>query len=299
MEKGREENCKALIYLHASVLLAGFCGVFGRLITMNEVDIVFYRILFTIAILLVFVGLPRIGWRKCFQIMGCGALLGLHWILFYGSIKMSNVSIGVVCYALIGFFTAFLEPMVFHRKIAIREILFSLLTLVGLLLIFSFDTRYRIGIAVGAVASLVASFFLVFTKKVDEGISTRAITLYEMMGGMVGVIVSAPVYLWIFPSQTGVPAVPDTQNLIYLLCLALFCTVGQYIFQHHEFHKHFWLNTLKTCNLSHPHTHIECIEESLQLSGIAVQELCHDGQNRQQAFNFAKVQLLVVLTNAS
>ena len=231
MEINGEENRKALIYLHTSVLLAGFCGVFGRLITMNEVDIVFYRILFTIAILLVFVGLPRIGWKKFFQIIGCGALLGLHWILFYGSIKMSNVSIGVVCYALIGFFTAFIEPVVFHRKIAIREILFSLLTLVGLLLIFSFDTRYRVGIAVGAVASLVASLFLVFTKKVDEGISTRTITLYEMMGGMVGVILSAPLYLWIFPPETGVLAVPDNQNLIYLLCLALFCTVGQYMFQ--------------------------------------------------------------------
>ena len=80
------ETKKGFIQLHLSVLLAGFTGLFGRLITLNEVDIVWYRMLFTSCILLVFTGLPRVGWRKFLQLCGCGALLGLHWILFYGSI---------------------------------------------------------------------------------------------------------------------------------------------------------------------------------------------------------------------
>ena len=94
------ETRKGFIQLHLSVLLAGFTGLFGRLITLNEVDIVWYRMLFTTCILLVFTGLPRIGWRKFLQLCGCGALLGFHWILFYGSIKASNVSIGVICFSL-------------------------------------------------------------------------------------------------------------------------------------------------------------------------------------------------------
>ena len=100
------ETQKGFVQLHLSVLLAGFTGLFGRLITLNEVDIVWYRMLFTSLILLVFTGLPRVGWRKFLQLCGCGALLGFHWILFYGSIKASNVSIGVICFSLIGFFTA-------------------------------------------------------------------------------------------------------------------------------------------------------------------------------------------------
>ena len=108
---------KAFLQLHASILLAGFTGVLGRLISMNEVDIVFYRILVALLILVVFTGLPKVGWRKFFQIAGCGALLAIHWILFYSSIKMSNVSIGVVCYAMVGFFTALLEPWIYHRKV--------------------------------------------------------------------------------------------------------------------------------------------------------------------------------------
>jgi len=222
---------KALLQLHGSVLLAGFSGVFGRLITMNEVDIVFYRIVLTIAILLVLVGLPRIGWKRFLQIAGCGALLGIHWILFYGSIKMSNVSIGVVCYALVGFYTAFLEPWIFHRKIAVQEVIFSLLTIAGLLLIFSFDSRYRMGIAVGAISSLIAALFSVLTKKASQGVDTRAVTLYEMVGGMVGVVATAPIYLMIFPPDSPVMVWPSGSNLAWLLCLALFCTVIQYMLQ--------------------------------------------------------------------
>ena len=106
------ETEKGFVQLHTSVLLAGFTGLFGRLITLNEVDIVWYRMLFTTSILLVFTGLPKVGRRKFLQLCGCGALLGIHWILFYGSIKASNVSIGVICFSLIGFFTAIFEPLI-------------------------------------------------------------------------------------------------------------------------------------------------------------------------------------------
>ena len=87
----------AFIQLHLSVMLAGFTGLFGKLITLNEVDIVWYRMFFTSLILLVFTGLPRISLKKLAQLAMCGALLGLHWMMFYGSIKASNVSIGVIC----------------------------------------------------------------------------------------------------------------------------------------------------------------------------------------------------------
>lgn len=131
-----DETRKGFIQLHLSVLLAGFTGLFGRLITLNEVDIVWYRMLFTSCILLVFTGLPRVGWHKFLQLCGCGALLGLHWILFYGSIKASNVSIGVICFSLIGFFTAIFEPILDRKRLSWVELLFSLITVAGVLCIF-------------------------------------------------------------------------------------------------------------------------------------------------------------------
>jgi len=225
------ETRKGFIQLHLSVMLAGFTGLFGRLITLNEVDIVWYRMLFTSLILLVFTGLPRIGWRKFFQLCGCGALLGFHWILFYGSIKVSNVSIGVICFSLIGFFTALFEPLIYKRRISWAEILFSLITVMGVLCIFSLDARYRHGIAIGVVSSAVCALYAICNKKASVGVRSRTVLMYQMSGGLVMVSAIIPVYLMFFPSQQPVVVVPDGTNLWFMLCHALFCTVGMYILQ--------------------------------------------------------------------
>ena len=212
-------------------MLAGFTGLFGKLITLNEVDIVWYRMLFTSLILVVFTGLPRVGWKKFLQISGCGALLGLHWMLFYSSIKASNVSIGVVCFALVGFFTAIFEPIVFRRKVSWAELLLSLITVAGLLCIFSFDARYRYGIAIGVVSSAVCALYAIFNKKVSVGVRSRTMLMYQMSGGIVGVSLIIPLYLMVFPSQQPVVVIPEGSNLWWMLCHALFCTIGMYLLQ--------------------------------------------------------------------
>ena len=225
------ETEKGFVQLHASVLLAGFTGLFGRLITLNEVDIVWYRMLFTSCVLIVFTGLPRVGWRKFLQLSGCGALLGFHWILFYGSIKASNVSIGVICFSLIGFFTAIFEPMVFKKRFSWVELLFSLITVAGVLCIFSLDARYRYGISIGIASSAVCALYAICNKKVSTGVRSRTVLMYQMAGGLVAVTAIAPLYLLVFPSGQPVMVVPDGSNLWWMLCHALLCTVAMYILQ--------------------------------------------------------------------
>jgi len=219
----------AFLQLHGAVLLAGFTGLFGKLISLNEVDIVWYRLLFTSVILFVFTGLPKIGRRKFFEIAGCGSLLALHWMLFYGSIKASNVSIGVVCFALVGFFTAIFEPLINKKKISRREILFSLITVAGIALIFSFDSRYRYGIMIGVLSSMVDALYLVLNKRVSVGVRSRTSLFYQMSGGLVGATIIIPVYLLVFPSSQPVLVIPEGQNLWWMLCHSLFCTVGMYM----------------------------------------------------------------------
>ena len=225
------ETRRGFVQLHLSVLLAGFTGLFGRLITLNEVDIVWYRMLFTSLILLVFTGLPRIGWRKFLQLCGCGALLGVHWMLFYGSIKASNVSIGVICFSLIGFFTALFEPLIYKRRISGVELLFSLITVAGVLCIFSLDARYRYGITIGIASSAVCALYAICNKKASVGVRSRTVLMYQMSGGLIAVSVIIPFYLLVFPSQQPVVVVPEDTNLWLMLCHALFCTVGMYLLQ--------------------------------------------------------------------
>ena len=112
--------------------------------------------------------LNRISFGDALRIGGVGLLLGLHWVFFYGSIKASNVSIGVVCFSLVGFFTAFLEPLINCHRVSFKEVVFSLLTLFGVVLIFHFDTRYRLGIGLGIISSALAALFTITNKKIGN-----------------------------------------------------------------------------------------------------------------------------------
>lgn len=225
------ETKKGFIQLHLSVILAGFTGLFGKLITLNEVDIVWYRMLFTSLILFVFTGLPKVSVRKFLELSGCGALLGLHWMLFYGSIKASNVSIGVVCFSLIGFFTAIFEPLILKKRFSWLEMLFSLITVVGVLCIFSFDARYRYGIMIGVVSSAVCALYVIYNKRASVGVRSRDVLISQMSGGLIAVSAIIPLYLSFFPSSQPVVVIPEGSNIWYMLCHALFCTVGMYLLQ--------------------------------------------------------------------
>ena len=119
----------AFIKLHISIILAGATGIFGKLISLNEALLVWYRMMLAslLFLLVLSVGkrLNRISFGDALRIGGLGLLLGLHWVFFYGSIKASNVSIGVVCFSLVGFFTAFLEPLINCHRVSFKEVVFS------------------------------------------------------------------------------------------------------------------------------------------------------------------------------
>lgn len=226
-----EKTNKAFIQLHLSVMLAGFTGLFGKLITLNEVDIVWYRMFFTSLILIVFTGLPRISLKKLAQLAMCGALLGLHWMLFYGSIKASNVSIGVICYSLVGVFTAIFEPVILKRKFSWIEIAFSLITVLGLVCVFSFDSRYRYGILIGVGSAAVSSVYSIFNKKYSQGIKSRTVLFYQMAAGLIVVTAFIPIYRSVFNIHQDILVIPSGSNLWWMMCHALFCTVGLYLLQ--------------------------------------------------------------------
>ena len=222
----------AFIKLHISILLAGFTGLFGKLVTLNEGVLVWYRMLLAAVMLFLILWgsgkLKRVPFREVLKIAGTGLLLGLHWVFFYGSIKAANVSIGVVCFSLVGFFTALLEPLIIRRRLSIKEILFSLVAVCGIVLIFQFDTRYRTGIIIGVVSSALAALFTITNKKVGVRHSSSMMLLYEMIGGFLGLTCLLPFYLHLFPVET---ILPGMINFLYLLLLALVCTIGLYLLQ--------------------------------------------------------------------
>ena len=120
------------------------------------------------------------------------------------------------------------EPAINRHRISVREILFSLVAVMGIVLIFHFDTRYRLGICMGVVSSALASLFTIVNKKVSVGYTSSTMLLYEMAGGFVGISCVLPFYLHYFPVGT---IVPEMKDFVYLFCLASVCTVVLYILQ--------------------------------------------------------------------
>lgn len=228
---------KSLFLLHIAIFLASLTAIFGKLIQLNEVFLTWYRMLFAWIILL------SIEWiQKCFfpkkidlnhiklsnriKIMGVGFLLGLHWIFFYGSIKYANVSVGVVCFCLTGFFTAILSPLINKRRILLAEVFISLLTLVGIGLIFKFETTFRFGILLGVISSIFVALFTIFNEKWTKSISPSKLTKYHMMGGSIGIALLLPFYLQ-FEAVTYL--FPKGNDLLYLVILSSICTTLLYI----------------------------------------------------------------------
>lgn len=223
---------QAFIKLHLSILIAGFTGIFGKLITLNEGMLVWYRMLITSVLLLIILGvskkLQKVSFREVLRIGGVGLLLGLHWVFFYASIKASNVSIGVVCFSMTGFFTAIFEPIINRRKISFKELFFSIVALSGIALIFHFDMRYRTGILLGIVSSAMAALFVITNKKVGANHVSGTMLFYEMVGGFLCLSLMLPFYLHFFPVDSFIPS---QLNFFYLLIFSLFCTIGLYMLQ--------------------------------------------------------------------
>jgi drug/metabolite transporter (DMT)-like permease len=217
---------KALTQLHIAVLLAGFTGILGALIQLNEIWLVWYRIAITVVTLLLAASLLkqslRIASASAFRLMGIGAIIALHWVFFYGSIKLSNVSIGLICFASVGLFTSLLEPLINKTPFALAEMVLGLISLLGIYIIFHFDTRYRTGIIMGTLSSLLAAIFSVLNKRNVASIAPRLMLFYEMAGGFLALTLLMPLYLHYFPAGNSRPTLMD---LGWLLILSWACTI--------------------------------------------------------------------------
>lgn len=217
---------KAFLQLHAAIFLAGFTGILGRLIELNEVLLVWYRMMFAaFALLLITIitkKIIKLHFSEMLRLIGIGGIVALHWVFFYGSIKYSNVSVSLVCFSAIGFFSALLDPLLSKRKFEWIELLLGLMVIIGIYLMFHFDPHFRTGILFGMISSLLAAIFPILNKKMMDKHQPETITFYEMSGGFFLLTLLLPFYLAFFPTEY---LYPSTSDLIWLLVLSLFCTV--------------------------------------------------------------------------
>jgi drug/metabolite transporter (DMT)-like permease len=217
---------KALVQLHIAVFLAGFTAILGKLITLNEGLLVWYRLLITVVTLLI-IGyfkkqLIKITLKDVAIFLGVGAIVALHWVTFYGSVKYANVSVALVCFSATGFFTALLEPFILKKRFVLFELLLGVLAIAGIYIIFNFNPQYKVGIAFGIVSAIGSALFPIFNKQLLKRHTAQTIALYEMAGGLLVLTALVPLYLTQFTATYYLPTATDWG---WLLVLAWFCTV--------------------------------------------------------------------------
>ena len=216
----------ALIKLHIAVFLWGFTGVLGKAIELNEGLLVWYRLLLTVVFLWLLLVFKKhqfvVPLKTAIMYASIGVIIALHWVFFYGSIKYSNVSIALVCLSSAGVMTAFLEPIMTRNRIVWYEVLLGLIAVIGIYLIFLFDSKFRIGIILGLIATLLSVIFSIINKKIIVKVQPKTLMFYQLIGGFVVLTLLMPLYLKAFPTNKLIPTFSD---FIWLIVLSLACTI--------------------------------------------------------------------------
>lgn len=170
------------------VFLWGFTAILGKLIESNAQALTFYRMLFAAIFLFIFIRFVKkesikVSKKLFIQLSAIGGFMAFHWLCFFYSIKVSNVSIALSCLSLSTLFASILEPIIFKRKVDISEVIMGVVIVICMGLIFKTEFQYKEGIFYGILTALFGTVFSVFNGKIFGKTSSGNIIFYEIFSG--------------------------------------------------------------------------------------------------------------------
>jgi drug/metabolite transporter (DMT)-like permease len=198
---------------------------------LQALPLVWWRVLLCCAALWVIIPKPQLRTVEkpvFWKMLGIGMLVGLHWLCFYGAIKLSNASVAVTTMATTSFFSALIEPFLLRQRIKWYELALGVFILPGMALVVgNIDWTMRTGFAVGLVGALLAAVFTTFNKQIVDNNPppSLVISLVELFGGLVITSLALPFYIWRHPDAFIMPVGNDW---FWLPLLALVCTILPY-----------------------------------------------------------------------
>lgn len=225
----KSNDNKNLFILHLTVFIWGFTGILGALISIDAVQMVWYRVLIaSISLFVYFLATKtniKVSKKQFFQFFFTGSIVALHWIFFFHSIKVANVSVSLICLSSVTLFIAILEPLIKKQKISKGDIFVGLLIILGIYLIFKFETKYTTGIIFGLLSAVAASFFSTINSTLVQKSNPSIIGFYELSGA----------FFWITIYRLlDKSLLTETFNLsptdwFYLMVLGTICTALAYV----------------------------------------------------------------------
>lgn len=219
---------RSILMLHFTVLIWGFTGVLGSLISIPALQLVWYRVLIAGLSLVAYHLITRqsiqIPTKDKLKFMAIGLLVGLHWYLFFEAIKVSTVSVTLVSLSSLTLFTAILEPIYYKRKLSIADIVVGLFIIFGIYLIFKFEIQYWLGITLGLGAAACASVFSIMNGKHVKETKPSIITQYEMLGALIGLSV-----VLVCTGNFNEYMILNLKDFVFIFILGSICTALAYV----------------------------------------------------------------------
>lgn len=223
---------QAQVKLHFTVLIFGFTAILGRLISLDEGPLVWYRMLIASIGFLV---LPRfwqaiktVKRKDAIKVALTGGIVAIHWVTFFGAIKYSNVSFALCMMASASFFTAVIEPIIQRKPFSVKEVLLGLMVLPGIYIVFQFSEFYLEGMILGLVSAFLAALFGTLNKTFVVKMRPVAVSFIELSAGFLILSVLLPIYFYYLPDATM--QITNGLDILWLLILGVVCTTMAFIF---------------------------------------------------------------------
>lgn len=218
--------------LHFIVFLWGFSAILGKLVSIPALEMVFYRCLLAALgmgiVIMASKGTFGVTRMQLTKLILIGFIVALHWVSFFASARVANVSVSLVGFATNSLWAAVLEPWFNRSRVKKFELLLGLVVLFGLYIIFSFDFQYKLGLFIGILSGFTSSLFSVFNSKMVRNVPAFTITFYEMIGAFVGLALFLPLYRITWAENGILQLLPTYMDWIYIGLLAGVCSVYAY-----------------------------------------------------------------------
>lgn len=222
------------LQLHLLVALYATTAFFGHMITLGAAQLVAWRTLIAAlgaAAVVIALGRHRLRLppRRAAHLLAIGALIGMHWMCFFGAVKIANVSICLAGMATISFFTAFTEPWIERRRIRPIEVLLGLLVVGGILIVAGFERGHLAGLGIALLGAMLAATFPVLTRRLvaGQGMDPLVMVSWQMAGACAICLAGTPIFHGGLAGYAGLFAWHGL-DWLWLLTLGLVCTVFAY-----------------------------------------------------------------------
>ncbi len=220
----QKDKLRSYLSLHLIVFIWGFTAVLGALISINADALVWYRMLFAAAFLVLFIVYKKKSFsvppKELFKLVFVGFLIAIHWIFFFKAIHVSNVSITLAVFSLGAFFASLLEPLFYGRKVLWYEVFFGLVIIAGLGIILQVEMNYFEGMLYALASVIMGVLFTLINGKLTDRHESSVITFYEFLAGVVFI----SIYFLFENKFTADFFILTANDWILLLILSSVCT---------------------------------------------------------------------------